>query len=289
MPPKAEGGKRKDILSWPPEALSKIRRGPNPSRSNPGADLSLTELAASIAAKGQLQPGVVRRDSEGVAVVVVGNRRLDAILLINEEPSKWKDGNGNPLAGPLPFNASLVVCTDEEAIELNLIENLERLDLNAVDKAFTARELVKLGWTHERIGGVMRCSASRVSGLISLLTLPARTLRLVAEGRLTEAGAKAFRGLPEEDVLALTAEIAAGAKPAAVLGKARERKRDEGKAQPRSLAEVRAALAAHPSNQAEALLRWINGSPGATLDDARLEDFPAPVRRAALSRVEGIA
>jgi len=281
MPPKAEGAKRGDILVWPPEELSKIRRGPNPSRSNLGTDLRLSELATSIARKGQLQPGVVRRDSQGLAVVVAGNRRLDAIQLINENPSAWMDDEGKPLAGPLPFKASLVVCNDEEAIELNLIENLQRLDLNAVDKAHTARELGKLGWSHERIGGVMGCSASRISGLISLLMLPARTLRLVADGKLTEAGARSLRGLPEEDVLALSAEIAAGAKPAAVLGKARERKRDGGKAQPLSLAEVRTALAAHPSNQAEALLRWINGAPGATLDDARLDDFPAPVRRAA--------
>jgi len=65
MPPKAEGAKRGDILVWPPEELSKIRRGPNPSRSNLGMDLRLPELAAWIARKGQLQPGVKASRSRG--------------------------------------------------------------------------------------------------------------------------------------------------------------------------------------------------------------------------------
>jgi ParB family chromosome partitioning protein len=276
MPPKADGAKRSDILIWPPEELPKLRRGPNPSRSNMGSDLRLEELAASIAARGQLQPGIVRRDSQGLGVVVAGNRRLDAIALINQEPAKWLDGNGKPLAGPLPFRASLIVCNDEEALELNLVENLERLDLNAVDRAHTARELTKLDWTLERIGGVMKCSPSTVSALISLLSLPARTLRLVADGKLPEAGARALRGLPEEEVLALSAEIAAGARPASVLKKVREQKRASGKSQPRSLSEIKKALSEQGSDQADALLRWIAGDPGVELADAKLADFPAP-------------
>lgn len=271
MPVKADGATRADILKWAPEALEKIVLGKNPSRANLTADLRVEELALSIAEKGQLEPGIVRRESGGAGVLIAGFRRLAAVKLINQAPERYG------LKGPMPFLASLVTCTDEEALELNLIENLQRVGLDPVDRAYSARDLGKLGWTHERISGVMDCSGSAVGALLSLLELPARTLRAVAAGKMTEAAARGLRGLPEEEVLALTEEIEGGAKPAAVLKRVREARRAKGATIALSLAEAKRALEAQGSDQAVQLLSWLQGTD--TLESCQLVDLPAVARK----------
>lgn len=268
MPPRAEGAQRADILKWEPEELDKIILGRNPSRSNLDTDLRIEELARSIAEHGQLQPGVIRRESGGGGVLVAGFRRLAAIRLINSDPAAYG------ARGPLAFRASLVSCTDEEALALNLVENLQRLDLNPVDRAHSARELQRLGWEQQRIAGAMGCSTSTVSALLSLLQLPGRTLRQVAAGKLTEGAARKLRGLPEEQVLELTAQIEAGARPAEVVRAATQRKREAGATVALSLAEIRKALEEQGSDQALAILAWTRGE--APLEAAELADFPAP-------------
>lgn len=258
MPVKAEGATRADILKWAPEAIDRILLGKNPSRANDGADLDIPGLAASIAAQGQLAPGIVRRDSSGAGVLIAGFRRLAAVKLINEDPAAFG------LKGPMPFLATLVTCSDEDALAINLV---------SVDRAHCARDLTKIGWTHERIAKEMDCSPSTVAALLSLLDLPARTLRAVASGRLTEAAARQLRGLPEEEVLALTAEIEGGAKPAAVLARVRAARRNNGTKVALNLAEAKRALEAQGSDQALALAAWLRGEAG--LEDCRLEDWPA--------------
>ena len=81
------------------------------------------------------------------------------------------------------------------------IKYLEREDLSVVDLAFAARHLRDVcEWTEKKIAGRMRCSTSRVSQLVSLLSLPQEVLKRLAEERMTETDAKKFQGLSKEAV-----------------------------------------------------------------------------------------
>jgi len=137
----------------------------------------LVALADSIHARGVLQPVLVRPLADGRYELIAGERR-------------WRAAS---MAGLETIPAVVRRHDDAASLELALIENMAREDLNPVEQARACAALVEeLGLTHEEVG--LRVSRSRVavSNLIRLLDLPDEALALIERGDLTEGHARAL-------------------------------------------------------------------------------------------------
>ncbi|MEO0082391.1 MAG: ParB/RepB/Spo0J family partition protein [candidate division WOR-3 bacterium] len=160
-----------------PVPVAEIR--PNPYQPRQQVEENLEELAASIKAKGVLQPVVVRRCRDGYELVM-GERRLRAAKLAGLEtiPAMVRD-------------------TDEaEMLELALIENLQRTDLNPVDEALAYRKLVdEFKLTHDEVAQRVGKDRSTVTNALRLLTLPYKVRDLLAAGRISTGHARALLSL----------------------------------------------------------------------------------------------
>ena len=89
---------------------------------------------------------------------------------------------------------------DQRVFELAMVENLQREDLNAVDKATAFRDyLRRYGGTQEELAGRLGLDRSTVSNLIRLLDLPEEVLDAVRERKITQGHARALLGLPDAD------------------------------------------------------------------------------------------
>ena len=151
---------------------------PNPQQPRTDFDPEqLTALAESIKARGVLQPIVVRPLPGGAYELIAGERRLRA--------SKLADLTSVP---------AVVRDTDEqERLELALIENMARADLNPVEEARACATLVEdLGLTKEELGRRVGRSRAAVSNLIRLLELPDDVLGAIGDGRLSEGHGRAL-------------------------------------------------------------------------------------------------
>ena len=138
-------------------------------------DAHLETLAASIRVHGVLQPIVVRRVGEGYELVV-GERR-------------WRASRA---AGLETIPAVIAEVDPAERLEVALIENVQRHDLNPIELAFAFRALSETGATQEEIGRRVGLDRSSVSNHLRLLDLPAEFQADVESGRLTTGHAKAL-------------------------------------------------------------------------------------------------
>jgi ParB family chromosome partitioning protein len=145
----------------------------------------LTALAESIKARGVLQPIVVRPLPGGAYELIAGERRLRAAKLADQ-----------------PTIPAVVRDTDEqERLELALIENMARADLNPVEEARACATLVEdLGLTKEDLGRRVGRSRSAVSNLIRLLELPDEVLGAIGERRLSEGHGRALLRVKDHSV-----------------------------------------------------------------------------------------
>ena len=153
-----------------------IRPNPNQPRRE-FDDEALIALAESIRARGILQPVVVRPLPGGNYELVAGERRLRAAIIAG--------------VGQVP---AIVRDTDEsERLELALIENMAREDLNAIEEARACATLVDdLGLTKEEVGRRVGRSRVAVSNLIRLLELPDEALAMVEGGELSGGHGRAL-------------------------------------------------------------------------------------------------
>jgi ParB family chromosome partitioning protein len=152
--------------------------GANPRQPRSGFDdESLVSLADSIKARGVLQPVLVRPLVGGRYELIAGERR-------------WRAAR---LAGRESIPAVIRHRDDAESLELALIENMAREDLNPVDEARACAALVEeLGLSREEVGLRVGRSRVAVSNLIRLLELPDEALSLIEQGRLTEGHGRAL-------------------------------------------------------------------------------------------------
>jgi ParB family chromosome partitioning protein len=171
-------------------------------------DAALTELAASIAARGLIQPLVVRPHGSGFQIVA-GERRWRAAqrAQLHEVPVIVRDFD------------------EAETLEVALVENIQREDLNAIEEAEAYRRLIKdYGHSQEELGKFVHKSRSHIANLIRLLDLPGSVRDAVADGRLTMGHARALITAPDPAALAEevirrglsvreTENLARGAKP----------------------------------------------------------------------------
>jgi ParB family transcriptional regulator, chromosome partitioning protein len=151
---------------------------PNPEQPRRNFDPELlTGLAESIKARGVLQPIVVRPLPGGSYELIAGERRLRAAKLAD-----------------LTTIPAVIRDTDEqERLELALIENMARADLNPVEEARACATLVDdLGLTKEELGRRVGRSRAAVSNLIRLLELPDEVLASIGDGNLSEGHGRAL-------------------------------------------------------------------------------------------------
>jgi ParB family chromosome partitioning protein len=158
---------------------------------NPRKDFredELAELAESIRQKGLVQPIIVRADRvAGVYEIVAGERR-------------WRAAQR---AGLHMVPVIVRDLSDQEVLELAIIENVQRADLNAIEEASGYRDLIeRFGYTQDRLGEVIGKSRSHLANTLRLLKLPESVQMLVQHGQLTAGHARALVGRDDAESLA---------------------------------------------------------------------------------------
>ena len=151
----------------------------------------LDELAGSIAARGLIQPIVVRPHGHGFQIVA-GERRWRAAqrARLREVPVVVRD------------------LTDAETLEIALVENIQRQDLNAIEEAQAYQRLAaEFGHTQEALAQIVHKSRSHIANLLRLLDLPSMVQAQVVDGTLSMGHARALLG--GRDVEALAQEVVA--------------------------------------------------------------------------------
>jgi ParB family chromosome partitioning protein len=157
-------------------------------------DETLAELSASIAEHGLLQPIAVRPKPSGGYLIVAGERRWRASRMagLTEVPVIVKD------------------VTDEQAMELALVENLQREDLDPVEEATGIRELMtRCDLTQEQAARKLGKSRSALANSLRLLSLPETVLELLKSGFITIGHAKVVLGLPTPELQEEAAQMIA--------------------------------------------------------------------------------
>jgi len=156
-------------------AVESISPNPNQPRRHFDED-SLQALAGSLGERGVLQPVLVRPRPGGTYELVAGERR-------------WRAAQ---LAGLKRIPAIVRDREDAQALEVALIENMAREDLNPIDEARACAALVEeLGLTREAVGKRVGRSRVAVSNLVRLLDLPDEAVELLREGVLSEGHGRA--------------------------------------------------------------------------------------------------
>lgn len=159
--------------------LERIARNPHQPR-NRFDEAETAELAASIALHGVLQPIVVRASADGGYELIAGERRLRAARV----------------AGLTHIPAVIRESAAGEQLELALVENLQRQDLNAIEEAAAYRELIdRFSLSHEEVARRVGRSRVAISNALRLLDLTIETREAIADGRITEGHGRALAAL----------------------------------------------------------------------------------------------
>lgn len=158
---------------------------PNPRQPRTNLDRAkLEELAASITTHGLIQPLIVTETVEGF-VLIAGERR-------------WR---ASQLAGLELVPVIVKETTPQDMLELALIENIQRADLNALEEAHAYRHLIDdFGLTQEAVADRVGKARSTVANLVRLLALPENIQAAVNEGRLSGAHARTLLPLPTAEM-----------------------------------------------------------------------------------------
>lgn len=150
---------------------------------------ALKELADSLRSRGVIQPLIVRThpDDSSLYQIVAGERRWRAAQLaqLHEVPVIIRE------------------FSDSEMLEVAIIENIQRADLNAIDEAASYRQLMeKFGHTQEQMADALGKSRSHIANLLRLLNLPQQVQDWVKDGKLTAGHARALITAPDPAQLA---------------------------------------------------------------------------------------
>ena len=164
--------KTNEIIEIP---LSEIRSNPYQPRKTFDEE-TLKEMAESIKELGIVQPIIVKRSIKGYELIA-GERRTKAARIAGLEkiPAIIKDFN------------------DQEMMEIALVENIQREDLNPIDEATAYENIIKIsGMTQEEFAKKFGKSRSYVTNMLGLLSLPSNTKRLVQNKKLSMGHARAL-------------------------------------------------------------------------------------------------
>ncbi len=171
--------------------IDKIQPNPNQPRKNFDKE-SIEELSNSIKAHGIIHPIIVVKDSEGY-MIIAGERRWRAAKNINlkEVPCIIKHYEGKQL------------------LEISLIENLQRRDLNVIEEAKAYRYLIdKYNVTQEQLSGALGKSRSYIANILRLLKLDERVIDYIIEEKISGGHGRAILGIePDENQYKLAQKV----------------------------------------------------------------------------------
>tara|TARA_R110002110_G_scaffold10423_6_gene51288 strand:- start:2787 stop:3683 length:897 start_codon:yes stop_codon:yes gene_type:complete len=175
-PPASQSPRRPDFFV----PVEQVRPNPDQPRRAFNKE-ALDELAASISEKGVIQPLIVRKHptDPNVYEIVAGERRWRAsqIAQLHEIPVVVRE------------------YSDTEVLEVAIIENIQRADLNPIDEGAGYRQLMqKFGHTQEQLSSVLGKSRSHIANLMRLLNLPDGVRAYLIEGKLSQGHARALIG-----------------------------------------------------------------------------------------------
>jgi ParB family chromosome partitioning protein len=161
--------------------ISRIRSNPHQPRKRFDAE-GLAALTASISANGVIQPVLVAETADGY-LLVAGERRLRAAQA----------------AGLDRIPAVVRQLIDRDQLELALVENLQREDLDPLETADAYRQLVnRFGFSHDDVANRVGRARSTVVNTLRLLELAPEVQSAIADGRLSEGHGRALGGIPPE-------------------------------------------------------------------------------------------
>jgi ParB family transcriptional regulator, chromosome partitioning protein len=161
--------------------VESITPNPNQPRQDFAPD-ALAELAESIRTKGVVQPLIVRPRGNGKYEIVAGERRWRAAQAagLHQVPVLIRDYD------------------DQEVLEIAIIENIQRADLNAVEEALAYRQLMeRFGHTQEKLAASLSRSRSHIANTLRLLTLPEPVIAMLRTNVLTAGHARALVTSPD--------------------------------------------------------------------------------------------
>lgn len=178
----------------PAEISSKIaldRIDPNPSQPRTEFDpVAMQELADSIRAHGVIQPLVVRRKGERFEIVA-GERRWRAARMV----------------GLPEVPVAILDIPDSQVLEIALIENIQRADLNPIEVAQALERLLESGLSQDALALSTGKDRSTISNLLRLLKLPEDVQSLISDRRVSLGHAKVLAGLPSESMQSEIAQL----------------------------------------------------------------------------------
>ena len=171
--------------------IEKVFQNPQQPRRSFGAE-QLEDLAASIREKGVIQPLIVRKraNAEGTFEIVAGERRWRAAQMaqLHELPVLVRTFD------------------DTEVLEIAIIENIQRADLNPVEEAAGYKQLMeKFGHTQDKLSEVLGKSRSHIANLVRLLQLPEEVQAYLRDGKLSAGHARAL--ITSDDPVALARKV----------------------------------------------------------------------------------
>ncbi len=171
--------------------LEQIERNPYQTRTRLD-EAALAELAASIQSVGVVQPVVVRKIDEGRYQLIAGQRRWAAAQR----------------AGKATVPALVRVVSAEQALEMTIIENLQREDLNPMEQARAYERLAKeFGLTQEQMAQKTGKDRASVANYLRLLKLPVEVQVEIENGPLTLGHAKVLMALESPELIAKVAKV----------------------------------------------------------------------------------
>ena len=164
-----------------------------PNRDQPRKNFSedaITALADSIREHGMLQPVLVRPISTGGYQIVAGERRWRAARMLGLEE----------------IPVSIRELSDSEAMQIAIVENLQRENLNPIEEAAGYNELIeKFGMTQDKIAKMVGRSRSAIANAVRLLSLPERIVKMLENGELSAGHGRALLGFQNEELMIATA------------------------------------------------------------------------------------
>ena len=181
-----------DINATPEETIKMVAiKELSPSRFQPRRVFkpeALQDLVASIQKKGVLQPLLVRPKSLGGYEIIAGERRFRA----------------SQQAGLIQVPVIIKNFSDKDALEVALIENLQREDLNPIEEGEAYARLMKeFTYTQETLAEVLGKSRSYIANTLRLLDLPQTIRKMLEEKQITPGPARALIGVEKSEELAL--------------------------------------------------------------------------------------
>jgi ParB family chromosome partitioning protein len=163
--------------------ISKVEVGINQPREY-FDEASLEELAKSISQHGIIQPLTVRKLSSGYYQIIAGERR-------------WRAAR---MAGLDEIPVRIIEADDRKAMEIALIENLQREDLNPIEEAKGYKALIEeYGFTQEKAAERVGKSRPTITNAMRLLSLPDEIIKMVEEGSISSGHARALLALENDD------------------------------------------------------------------------------------------